>query len=145
MEEIYPALHMEIRSSTISLLEEPPIPGEDDTTRVEHIAVFNPTLNEAVQAYTPRSAIVDCRFWSSGPQDFTTVRVWKGGRLIGNYFLGSGESNAMAVRQETIEVAWNFFAAMFISFTLDNATAPETAALFFRNNVVAGSVRCSSV
>lgn len=130
MEEVYPDPHMQIRNSVINLLEESPSP--DDTTRVEHFSIFSPPFHETVQVYTPRSSITDCYFWTSGPYDYTTVRVWEGGVIARNYFSGTGECNGMEARQGTVKVVGNAFIGLFTSFALYNATASETAALFLR-------------
>jgi hypothetical protein len=137
MEQLYPATQMWIRNSTVNLLESPPSPN--DTTRVEHFAISNPFLSETVQVFTPRSSVVDCFFWTFGPQDYTTVRVHRGGLVARNYFSGTGECNGMEARQGTIRVENNAFVDLFTSFALHNDTAPGTVALQFKNNDVRGS------
>lgn len=136
MEQIHPFAQMWILDSVINLLESSPIPGVDDTTRVEHFAIDNPPFHETVQTYTPRSSIVESYLWTSGPYDYPMIRIWKGGVIARNYFSGTGESNAIEARQGVNVVAWNYFDALFICFALYNQSAPESATLSFRNNTI---------
>lgn len=134
MEQIYPFTEMSIRGCLINLQEE--LPSTNDTTRVEHFAIYNPPYQEAIHVYTPRSSIVQCRIWTSGPQDYTAVRVWNGGVIARNFFGGTVEANTVEIRQGVAIVAENVFESVFLGLQLFNQGAPASASLLFKNNTL---------